>query len=153
MDCESSLLRIFDLQLNLIFFLLLVSFDLWNYKTGNDATDFFGQPGNQGTLAEVFVRSRAEMLSATLCNPGNVNFLGESDAKQQGLISVNSVGNVVVRVDNFTNAAPNGTFGRNSVQMLSKDTIGPGSLVIMDAVHMPFGVSLLGVYFTAPTTC
>ncbi|KAJ7318569.1 hypothetical protein DFH08DRAFT_971308 [Mycena albidolilacea] len=51
----------------------------------------------------------------------NVNFTDQAFAQQQNLTSVNVAGNVIIKVDNFTN------------------TITAGSLVIMDAVHIPFG--------------
>jgi hypothetical protein len=73
---------------------------------------------------------------------GNVLFQTREEAQQEGLIGVNSAGNVLIRVDNTTSGAGNPTFGRNSVKILSNDTMGPGSLLIMDAVHLPFGVRL-----------
>ncbi|PPQ68671.1 hypothetical protein CVT26_002953 [Gymnopilus dilepis] len=95
-------------------------FDLWNYKVGNDVTNFWGDPANEGV----------------------VNFTDPVFAQEQKLLYVNDVGNVIVKVDNFTSGVGNASFVRNSVQMLSKDFITPGSLVIFDAIHMPFGCAV-----------
>ncbi|KJA22372.1 glycoside hydrolase family 16 protein [Hypholoma sublateritium FD-334 SS-4] len=95
-------------------------FDLWNYKVGNDVTDFFGNAGNEGV----------------------VNYTDQAFAQQQNLLFVNSVGNVIVKTDNFTSGVGNASFVRNSLQLLSKEQITPGTLVIMDAIHMPFGCAV-----------
>ena len=71
---------------------------------------------------------------------GNVLYQTKSQAEQLGLISTNAAGNVIMKVDNTTSGANDPTFGRPSVKILSNNTIPPGSLVLLDAVHMPFGV-------------
>lgn len=78
--------------------------------------------------------------------PGVVNFTDQAFAEQQRLLYVNSVGNVIMKVDNTTSGVGNASYVRNSVQILSKTPITPGHLVIMDAIHMPFGVSLLYIF-------
>jgi hypothetical protein len=45
-----------------------------------------------------------------------------------------------MKVDNTT-VGQGDTFGRNSVRIQSQKTISIGSLMIFDAVHLPFGVS------------
>lgn len=77
---------------------------------------------------------------------GVVNYTDQAFAQQQNLLFVNSVGNVIVKTDNFTSGVGNASYVRNSLQLLSKEQITPGSLVIMDAIHMPFGVSLLHIF-------
>lgn len=43
----------------------------------------------------------------------------------------------------MTSGVGNATFGRNSVKLLTDYTIYVGSLVIFDAVHLPYGVSYI----------
>ncbi len=73
-------------------------------------------------------------------NYGNVVYLSEQDAMSQQLAYVNSAGNVVLKVDNVTVGPVDDNFGRNSINITTTGTFYIGSLVIMDAVHMPFGV-------------
>jgi hypothetical protein len=73
-----------------------------------------------------------------------ISYLNDTAALQAQLIGVNKAGNAILKVDNTTNDPNPGeysTFGRNSVLIISKDTIDLGTLVVMDAVHIPFGVS------------
>jgi hypothetical protein len=58
---------------------------------------------------------------------------------------VNSAGNVILQVDNTTSdpaPGPFSEFGRNTLMMISNEPFAIGTLVAMDALHMPFGVSL-----------
>jgi len=59
---------------------------------------------------------------------------------QEQLTYVNAAGHAIIKVDNTTSGANDPTFGRPSVKLLSNATVPMGSLTIMDAVHMPFGV-------------
>lgn len=74
---------------------------------------------------------------------GNVLYQTKDQATQLNLISVNSAGNVIIKVDNTTDGTQDPNFGRPSVMILSQYTITKGNLLIFDAVHLPFGVSAL----------
>ena len=71
---------------------------------------------------------------------GNVLFQSRSQAMQEQLTYVNPAGRAVIKVDNTTDGHMDPTFGRPSVKLLSNATVSQGSLTILDAVHMPFGV-------------
>ncbi|KAJ7800330.1 glycoside hydrolase family 16 protein [Mycena olivaceomarginata] len=71
---------------------------------------------------------------------GDVVWLSEADAFTQELALVNAAGNVIIKVDNFSNVPFNQK--RNSVRITTKASYSLGSLWIIDAVHLPFGCSV-----------
>ncbi|TDL22536.1 hypothetical protein BD410DRAFT_207110 [Rickenella mellea] len=73
---------------------------------------------------------------------GNVLYQTREQALQEGLVSVNAAGHAIIKVDNTTDGTQDPTFGRPSVKILSNATVPAGSLVILDAVFMPYGCSV-----------
>jgi len=55
-----------------------------------------------------------------------------------GVAYTNEAGNAIIRVDNRSELAPNGL--RNSVRMTTARTFDLGRLIVMDALHLPYGV-------------
>ena len=62
------------------------------------------------------------------------------------LAYVNDAGAAVIKVDNTTNGEGDSTYGRASVKIYSNDSVSQGSLVVMDATHVPYGVSLSQIF-------
>ncbi|KAJ6590533.1 concanavalin A-like lectin/glucanase domain-containing protein [Mycena vulgaris] len=81
---------------------------------------------------------------------GDVVWLNEADAFTQQLALVNSAGNVILKVDNFSNVPFNQK--RNSVRITTKSTYSLGSLWIIDAVHLPYGCSVWPSIWTVGPT-
>jgi hypothetical protein len=80
------------------------------------------------------------------------SYLNQSAAQAAGLIGVNDAQRAFLKVDNTTsdpNPGPYSTFGRNTVLLMSQDTISIGTLVALDAVHIPYGVR---VFMLLPLT-
>jgi hypothetical protein len=79
-------------------------------------------------------------------NPGNVIYQSRQQASDPmyNLTYVESNGRAVIKMDNKANGTNDASeFGRASIRMRSTNTIYPnGSLILMDAVHLPFGVTL-----------
>jgi len=65
---------------------------------------------------------------------GIVDYLNEQDAQSNGLIGVNSDGNVLMKVETTQQVSGN----RKSIRIQSKNTFN-GGLLILDSVHMPTG--------------
>lgn len=108
----------------------------------------------------------AVLRSHWYLNPAR-SFEPYSVAQTQGLATINSAGNAVIKVDNttvgnrafinnrhevglqlidflFSATAADNAYGRSSVYMTSNAAINIGSLILFDAVHVPFGVRTLG---------
>ncbi|KAF8971847.1 concanavalin A-like lectin/glucanase domain-containing protein [Flammula alnicola] len=73
---------------------------------------------------------------------GNVTYLDQPTAVSKGLTLINSAGNAVVKVDNTTTILPAPIVNRESIRLTSLDSYGAGSLIIIDAVHIPYGCSV-----------
>ncbi|ELU40903.1 MFS_1 domain-containing protein [Rhizoctonia solani AG-1 IA] len=88
-------------------------FDGWSFTNGNDAKNY-----------------------------GNVAYLAKDVAMAQQLVYLNAAGNAIIKVDNTTVGSPQDpAYGRASVKMNTTEPFTKGSLVVMDALHFPYGVS------------
>lgn len=97
----------------MVFFAFMIdSFDAWTFYAGTDVN-----------------------------TTGNVLFQSREQATSEDLAFVNSAGNAIIKVDNTTDGANDPTFGRPSIKITSNNAVQQGSLVVMDALHVPFGVS------------
>ncbi|KDN37330.1 hypothetical protein RSAG8_10218, partial [Rhizoctonia solani AG-8 WAC10335] len=89
-------------------------FDGWTFTNGNDAKNY-----------------------------GNVAYLAKDVAMTQQLAYISPAGNAIVKVDNTTVGNPlDPAYGRASVKMNTTQPFTKGSLVIMDALHFPYGCSV-----------
>lgn len=71
---------------------------------------------------------------------GDVWWLGEQDAMNQGLAYVNDNGHAIIKVDNTSNVAFNEK--RNTVRITSSDSYAVGRLWSIDLLHLLYGCSV-----------
>ncbi|GJN90638.1 hypothetical protein Rhopal_003650-T1 [Rhodotorula paludigena] len=64
----------------------------------------------------------------------------------QDVAYTNAGGNVVIKVDNTSQLAPNGL--RNSVRITTERAFDIGHLFVMDALHLPYGCSVWPAFWT-----
>ncbi|KDR84432.1 hypothetical protein GALMADRAFT_237298 [Galerina marginata CBS 339.88] len=79
---------------------------------------------------------------------GNVTFQDKENATSRGLTFINGAGNAVIKVDNTTTILPAPLVNRDSIRLTSLDSYGVGSLIIIDAVHIPYGCSVWPSFWT-----
>lgn len=65
---------------------------------------------------------------------GTVNYVDAGTAWNEGLISINSAGNAIMKIDTTNQVSG----GRKSVR-IHAHKVWTGGMVIMDALHMPYG--------------
>lgn len=68
---------------------------------------------------------------------GMVNYQGSGDAWAKGIVSITQKGTAVMRTDNWSWLAQ-GAY-RDSIRITSKQTFKKGQMMVLDAVHMPYG--------------
>ncbi|KIM38749.1 glycoside hydrolase family 16 protein [Hebeloma cylindrosporum] len=79
---------------------------------------------------------------------GNVTYQDQANATSKGLTFVNGAGHAIVKVDNTTTLLPGPLVNRDSIRLTSLDSYGIGSLIIIDAVHIPYGCSVWPSFWT-----
>ncbi|KAF9004222.1 concanavalin A-like lectin/glucanase domain-containing protein [Cyathus striatus] len=82
---------------------------------------------------------------------GNVTYQDRANATSQHLAYINEAGNAIVRVDNTTNIADAPLIHRDSVRITSRDAYGVGTVLIIDALHIPYGCSVWPSFWTFGT--
>ncbi|VDC06419.1 unnamed protein product [Peniophora sp. CBMAI 1063] len=82
---------------------------------------------------------------------GNATFVDATTAATKKLAYVDATTNhTILRVDNSTKVAP-GT-PRNSIRINSNDLYGVGSVWVADFLHVPFGCSVWGAFWSTATS-
>ncbi|KAI0671115.1 concanavalin A-like lectin/glucanase domain-containing protein [Trametes maxima] len=81
---------------------------------------------------------------------GNVNFVGEVDAFHNKLAFTNDAGNAIIKVDNSSTLKFNQN--RNSVRISTKDQFTVGSVWVADILHVPYGCSVWGAFWSSAPT-
>ena len=81
------------------------------------------------------------LVSKWLFFIGNVLFQTRDQAKLYNLTYIDNQQRAIIKVDNTTDGTKDPNYGRASVYMISNEQAPLGSLVLMDADHLPFGVS------------
>jgi hypothetical protein len=106
-------------------------FSGWNFFTGSDPTNGVVQYVDQGTAVRML--------------PFAIKTTSRDSIPQQssGLISINSAGNAVMRVDTTPQVSGN----RPSVRIQTQFSF-TGGLVILDSVHMPTGCGTWPAFWT-----
>ncbi|KAF5334392.1 hypothetical protein D9611_013556 [Ephemerocybe angulata] len=82
---------------------------------------------------------------------GNVTYLDEPNAVSKKLAFINDAGNAIVKVDNtatLTLGAPGAVVNRDSIRLTSLHSYGMGSLIVIDALHIPYGCSVWPAFWT-----
>ncbi|KAF8480835.1 concanavalin A-like lectin/glucanase domain-containing protein [Russula ochroleuca] len=74
---------------------------------------------------------------------GVVQYVDQQTATSSNLVSINSAGNAIMRVDNTSQVSGN----RNSVRIQTQFTF-TGGLLVMDSVHMPTGCGTWPAFWT-----
>ncbi|KAF9528061.1 glycoside hydrolase family 16 protein [Crepidotus variabilis] len=79
---------------------------------------------------------------------GNVTFVDKDTAVQKHLTYLNDAGNAVIKVDDQTTIMPDVLVHRDSIRLTSLHSYGVGSLILIDAVHIPYGCSVWPSFWT-----
>jgi len=79
---------------------------------------------------------------------GNVTYVDQATAVASKLTFVNSAGNAIIQVDNTTTILPAPVVNRNSVRITTTDLYGLGSLIMIDALNIPYGCSVWPSFWT-----
>jgi beta-glucanase (GH16 family) len=77
---------------------------------------------------------------------GQVTFLSADEAWSKGLVSTTSKGSTIMKVDDESWLARGAK--RDSVRITSKQSVGIGSLVLLDVVKIPYGPSVWPAFWT-----
>ncbi|KAL1943294.1 hypothetical protein VTO73DRAFT_4369 [Trametes versicolor] len=77
---------------------------------------------------------------------GDVIWVDQANATTSKLIYVNDAGNAIIKVDNTTNVPYNEK--RDTVRITSDDYFPIGTVLVFDAIHLPYGCSVWPSFWT-----